>query len=134
MHTIDELRREFQDLCRKLDVERPLHSTPQHDGSVHVEVSENWFYYVVTERGKEFQRKSTTQAKELLYWLMRDVVFDLASAFEARHRVKGQSFRRLLFRKELELFAQIDPDWAARRQAEIEVTLHSHPYDDEVES
>jgi hypothetical protein len=133
MRAVHQLRAEFAVLCEKLSAHRSLHSAPQHDGSAHVEVSNDRYHYVVTERGTELERRTTTEAEELLYWRTSDVVFELATAFELKHRVKGQSFRRLLFQKEVELLECINPQWAKREQAEIEAIPEKQPYDDKVE-
>jgi len=61
-------------------------TTPQHDGSPHVEMDGESYCYVVTERGQEFERRRTTDADELLYLLVSDVTRAMASDYELRHR------------------------------------------------
>ena len=129
---LEQLRSEYAKLCAAAELPTAIHFSPQHDGSAHVEFDGSGYSYVVTERGSEFERRCTKNRDELLYWLVADAVFDVACAFEARHRIAGQDFRRLFFSKELELLAAIRPEWARRKRAEIEKVLESNPYNDEL--
>lgn len=130
---IKQVRSRFLLLCKKLGVTRSFYTAPQHDGSAHVEVVEDSYHYVTTERGIEFERRTTASQEELLYFLLSDVVFEVASEFELSHRVPGQSFRRLLFAKEIELMDQLDLAWGKRKTQEIEERLQKYPYDDALE-
>src|SRR5688500_16141149 len=114
-NTLEQVRSEFVRLCALANLRSAIHFSPQHDGSAHVEFDGTKFNYVVTERGSEFERRSTTDREELLYWLISDAVFDAACVFEVRNRVKGQDFRRVLFSKKIELMSAIRPDWARRQ-------------------
>lgn len=127
---IDELRSEFERLCRRLKVRRVLHETPQDNGSAHVEIADGAFHYVVTGRGSELERRTTRDRNELLYWLLSAVVFELASASGVRHRIKDQDFRRLLFAKEVEIMGTINREWAERKSEEIRRILSAHPFED----
>ena len=127
------LRRRFAALCKKVGVNCRFLVTPQHDGTAHVEVADGVFYFVVTERGAELQRRSTTSEEVLLYWLACDAAFEAASEFERKHRQSGTSFRRLMFEKEIEFMTRFRPAWGGRKRAEIEVILTKYPYDDRPE-
>lgn len=133
MQTSDQLRRAFRRVCQALEVERPFRVSPQHDGSAHIEIAEDRYHYVVTERGTELERRTTSDADELLYWLACNIVGKLASTYESQHRVEGQSYRRLLFERELELLGRIKPEWVVKRRAEIARILRNHPFDDKAE-
>lgn len=131
-----ELRRRFREACNRMGAGEGAviyRTAPAHDGSAHVETIADEYHYVVTERGSESGRRVTADPDELLYWLVADVAFALASVFERQHRVQGQSFRRLLFAKEVELLGAVKPAWAGRRQKEIDAILGKHPYDDAIE-
>lgn len=133
---LEKLRLEYVELCRRIV---PTHSgwlfqtTPAHDGTPHIEWADGVWYYLATDRGCEVMRQTTTDKAELLYWLLRDVAWGMAIGYEFKHRVPGQSFRRLLFAKQLELLTRVDPIWAERRGQEIAIILAEHPYDDERE-
>ncbi|KRG83185.1 hypothetical protein ABB34_12700 [Stenotrophomonas daejeonensis] len=121
-------------MCDKLGHEWPLYAVPRHDGSPHVEVSGDQLSYVVTERGSEFERRTTTSQDDLLYWLTSDMVFSLAGHYELNHREAGRDFRRIMFARELELMGRINPAWRERKEAEILDILARHPYRDENEA
>ncbi|NJM41318.1 MAG: hypothetical protein HC853_11410 [Anaerolineae bacterium] len=61
------------------------------------EFADRQYHYIVTERGLELSRQTTTDKDELLYWLVSSIASARASPYEFRHRVRGQSFRRLMF-------------------------------------
>jgi hypothetical protein len=131
------LRRRYVRASDRLGVPKacfPYQSRPAHDGSPHVEVSDDLYHYVVTERGEELERRSTPHADELLYWLLQGVTFSLSCDFELRHRVVGKDFRRLLFAKQLELLRGLSLDWERKRAKEIERTLQQHPFEDSIDA
>src|SRR5271170_4076672 len=124
------LRRKFFAACDKMGAPRArvqYHTSPAHDGSPHVETRPDGYDYVVIERGSEHTRRTTRDPDELVYWLVADVVCDLASRFEVANRKPDEDFRRQLFCTELELRSRIDESWAARRKAEIDRILREHP-------
>ena len=131
MTVIDQLAAEYSRLCGRLGVHRVLNTSPQHDGSPHVEYFGGHYHYVITERGSEWKRQITSDKEELLFWLLRDVAFELACAFELRNRIEGQDFRRILFSKEIELMGQLRPEWGVHARAKIEEVLRRVPYRDE---
>jgi hypothetical protein len=133
MSPIEEVASGYDRFCQQLGLSGHLKTAPQHDGSAHVEWSGDLLFYVVTERGSEFVRRATYSKDELLYWLIKAVVFEIASDFELKNRIKGQSFRRLLFAKEIELIGKLKSEWAERRKSEIDRILVSSPYDDQAE-
>lgn len=131
---IDALKDRFLELARAIDVPRSFVSFNEHathDGSVHVELAGSHLYYVVTERGIEFERRHTEDPDTLLYWLVRDLTFQAACDWELKHRRENEDFRRQLFAKQLELLGSVKEEWRATREAEIRLTLAEHPFRDE---
>lgn len=102
----------------------------QHDGSPHVECAGDGFSYIVTERGRELERRTTIDPDELLYWLVSDLTSAMASDYELAHRVTNQDFRRLLFKKHIELLAAVNSGWSQRKQEEYDRVLVGHPFCD----
>lgn len=138
MKSLEALRSGFVRLCERVDPGRSLHpsvrafhTAPQHNGSPHVEIIGQSYQYVVTERGSEFERKSTTDPDELLYWLLSDVTFSFACDFELHHRKPGVDSRRFMFAKQLELLSLLSASWADRCRVDITRILSNHPYRDE---
>jgi hypothetical protein len=124
------LRVAFHEKCGLLGVKREFREAPQHDGSAHMEFTNHTFHYVVTERGTEQERRSTKDESEALFWLVSDVVFELASEYELRHRVPDEDFRRLMFAKEVELMKGLDAQWGERIRQRIDGILREYPFDD----
>jgi hypothetical protein len=108
----------------------PFQTSPAHDGSPHVEKNGDVYSFVVTERGSEYERKTTTDPDELLYWLVSGAVFAAALWWPARHGRSNEDFRRVLFEKEIEWLSELSPVWAARKRSEINCILQSHPFSD----
>lgn len=98
------------------------------DGSPHMEYANGEYAYVVTERGSEWERRTTTDKNEALYWCVSDLVWGMACAYELETRVPGLYTRRVIFDKEIELMAQIKPEWATRKAEEIRAILARNPY------
>ncbi len=111
--------------------QQELQTTPQHDGSAHVEIVAGSYHYVVTERGSELERSLAKDKDELFYWLMSDVTFSIACDFEVTHRITGQDSRRQLFSKHVELLGRLSQDWATRKELEYAQVLSEHPFRDE---
>ena len=105
-------------------------TTPQHDGSPHIECIGGEFHYVVTERGSEHEHRKTSDAEELLFWLVSDLTWAMALDWELQHRIEGEDFRRQFFRKDIELMSLVSEEWARRKKQKYEKILGEYPFDD----
>lgn len=92
-----------------------------------VRVSKAGYHWVIVERGREEENRVFAQLDELLCQVFGSVTFSMASNYEVQHRIKGQDSRILLFAKQVELLAQLDASWAARRRAEADWYLADCP-------
>src|SRR5690349_5872192 len=124
---LKRLLSEFDALRRKIGSSHGLPTEPIGDGTPHVEIVNDDYHFVASERGTEFDRRSTNDPSELLYWIFSGITHSMASSYEVTHRVRGQSFRRLMFSKQLELLQELNPEWAAKRKKEIDAILLKHP-------
>ncbi len=104
--------------------------TPRDFGYPHVEVHEPEYHYVITERGNDYERRRTTDPDELLYWLISDLTWQMASDWELDNRIEGEDPRRLRFQHDIDLLSKVNAEWAERKKAYYEETLKSHPYHD----
>lgn len=132
---IERLQIEYDNFCQRiLPAEEPhlFLTERQNDGSPHVEIGENEYYYVVTERGSENSRRATKEKDELLYWMLSDLTFWMAVEFEVKHRMEKRDFRRMLFARQLELLNKVNPKWADKRQKKINEILLEHPFEDDL--
>jgi hypothetical protein len=97
-------------------------------GDPHIEIDDRGYHYIIRERGREHERRTTEEFDELLYWLMADITFQIAVDYELHHRVPNQDFRRLLFETQLNLLKKINADFHKRRKEEINEFLIDAPY------
>jgi hypothetical protein len=129
--TLESLAREFRRLVRNLDVEdyyKRFHTTPQHDGSAHIELKDDGFHYVVTERGSEFERIAGLDADDVLYRLLKGVTLHIATRYEIEHRREGVDGRSVWFPRQEALMGTLNPRWGERLRAEHEAILREHPF------
>lgn len=103
---------------------------PTGTGTPHVETDGDTYAYVVTERGFEFNRKSTKDLDELLYWIFDGIAFSMAVDYELKHRKEGVDSRRTIFERQLEILSSLNPDWVRLTRKEIDETLKETPFDD----
>lgn len=132
------LQERYAHLCRQLTPHEPRYSYQrriqtrrQDDGAPHVELIGGRYDYVVTERGRELERKTALSEDELLYWLMGDVVTGIALQIELEYRIPGQDSRRQWFSKSVELLARLSPEWKRLKELEYAQVLSEHPFRDE---
>lgn len=129
--SLAQLRAAFARICEVLGTRRTLFTARRDDGAAHIEVTPDGLYhYVVTERGSEWERRSTASTDDILYWLTEDLAFQMAYEYELAHRRAGEDCRRQLWAHELELLARVNPAWRDRRAVEIERWLAEAPYND----
>ena len=113
-------RNRISELARVIDA--PDHVLPtfgysEDTGRPHIEVDGVAFHYVVVDRGREYERFSTTSVDDLLYRVFRDTTFSMAATQLAVNEVTWRTRHRIL-RRQLELLGRLDPGWAARRESE----------------
>lgn len=107
-----------------------IYPSPQSDGTPYIQINNNEYLYIVEERGMELERRRTANIDVLLYWIMSDVIFFLASQYELENRAEGFDSRRLMFKKEVELFKVLKKDWANITEMRINRILEEAPYND----
>ncbi len=131
----ESLQNEYDKLCQSIKpADKPYRflTEQRNDGSPHVEINENDYHYVVTERGVENSRRTTKEPNEILYWMISDITFWMAVDFELKHRIEGRDFRRLMFAKQLELLQKAHLNWAEKRRKKIEAILTENPFVDKL--
>jgi len=71
----------------------PDYGTSRDSGYPHIEVVEPLYHYVIVARGKELQRRSSVEYRDLLYWLFSDITHAPVFACELTvpHRCPGLS-------------------------------------------
>lgn len=134
--TLATIRKRVKELAKLVNAPKDLtkvHGCPDWMGSIYVEVDDRGYHYVFYERGEEYERRTTTDIKELLYWILEGITFKIAEDYELRNRIPNIDIRRLLFEKQLELMGLIDPEYRKRLEIEINYILEGNPFVDEID-
>lgn len=106
-----------------------IFSGPSYDGTPFVEFQDGSFFFIVSERGQEFERV-VGNAEQILFRVFKSLTSELAGNFELRNRVEGKDARRLRFSKQIELLGLLNPAWALSASKEHQEILYRHPFDD----
>jgi len=128
--TVASISKRFKELVSTLDIDpyyQFFHTTPQHDGSAHIEQEGTEFHFVVTERGTEFERRRTCDPDEILYWLLEGVTQVAATNYELRNRIESDDSRLIWFPYQEMLLYRMKPEWGIRKQQEHFRILPYHP-------
>jgi hypothetical protein len=131
--TLESVMRAVDILAKKINAPAnllPTYGKSEEFARPHVETNANGYHWVVVERGTEFERRTTWDPDELLYWIFESVTFSMAVKYELQHRVSGKDPRRMFFRKQEELLGILDKSWEKRSQQEHLKILGEHPFSD----
>ncbi|BBE74853.1 Imm63 family immunity protein [Oharaeibacter diazotrophicus] len=104
---------------------------PRGDGSPYLEIDED-YNFVFEERGVERRRWKTKDIEELMYWIFKVVISDIAGRFELLNRRTGEDPRRQWFSKQEELLGLASEAWAARKAKEHQAILARSPFRDDI--
>lgn len=128
--SLTDLARKFQAMVAGLDVGpyyKSLHTTPQHDGSPHIEVANGKFQFVVTERGSELKRIDHLSEDDVLYLLFNGITQHMATTYELQNRIPGTDGRSVWFPYQERLMENLNPSWGERLREEHRRVLANHP-------
>ncbi|MCP4887036.1 MAG: hypothetical protein GY904_10540 [Planctomycetaceae bacterium] len=132
MTSLSTIERRFRNVASTLAAPascRTFRTTPHHDGSRHCEFDGTTYTLTTSERGTLFDSDATTDPDELLFWLVRDMTWQMASDHELKNRpddFNGDS-RIVLFDHHVELLSRIDENWAVRQRDHYSRILAEHP-------
>jgi hypothetical protein len=133
MIAVSTIRSRYHRIARELGAPKRyvmFATQPRIDGGPYIERQGEDYAYVVWERGSELRRRVTRDPDEILYWLVSDLTWDMASEYELSNRREHVDSRRLLFEKHLELLALANPSWSAAKRLEYDAVLREHPFRD----
>tara|TARA_R110000850_G_scaffold76313_1_gene165701 strand:- start:312 stop:818 length:507 start_codon:yes stop_codon:yes gene_type:complete len=109
----------------------PTYCNPNGDATPDIEVDNSGVYhYVISERGIEVERRSTSELNDLMYWIFASVTFNMACDYELKNRIEGKDSRRILFAKQEELLGKLNIEWQKRERKEHQSILSKYPFDD----
>jgi hypothetical protein len=129
-NSLDDVRGAANRLARKIGAHPsllPTYERSEHSGRPHLEFDGEAFYYVICERGEEYERRRTLDPNELLLWAFDSVTSWLAIDFELENRIPHQDSRRIAFAKQIELLELLDASSARLYLRSISVSLQNIP-------
>ncbi|WP_246316611.1 Imm63 family immunity protein [Scandinavium goeteborgense] len=133
--TLTELRKELLEIGEIIGCgKRPkfhfiIPDYPDGLATPFLEIHDNEYHFIVSERGCEIERKITTSDDEILYWFTESGVHAMASHYAASKRLPNNDFRVVYFRKQYQLMLSIKPEWATRKRIELAEIIQKHPFD-----
>jgi hypothetical protein len=137
MLTLSEIEEEVNQLAQKIGASQnilPTYGYSEQTARPHIEVGSVVYYYVVAERGQEYNRYAAFDLDELLQKIFTDVTFELSCKYELSHRIINQDSRRIIFQHQVELLSKLSPKWAERESQEHEQILKRNPFNDNLEN
>lgn len=93
-----------------------------------VEMGEIYYHYIFYNRGQEISRHTTERLDELLYWVFRDVTFEMASNEAGKDLVPGIDIREPIYRIQGKLMENLKKAWSERLRREMEEVLTRNPF------
>ncbi|WP_163323020.1 Imm63 family immunity protein [Draconibacterium mangrovi] len=97
------IRKKVKELAWKINVPDdllPYYNYSNGEQSPLIEIASNGkLHYVRIERGTEFERKTTEDVDELLYWIYSGITATMSINYELDNRTENKDFRRIAFKK-----------------------------------
>lgn len=103
----------------------------KNDDQAYIKYKIPYFYWIVRERGEIIVQEKFFHFTDLMYFIFKKITHEMASLYERKHRVKNQSFRRILFSHQIYLMDKLSHRWADKLKIDIDNILSVSPYLDE---
>lgn len=90
-------------------------------------------YHIVStnEKGKAGKHIQSSALSEVLWIVLKFIIWRIAFKHAKENQVIGQDPRRIMFAKEIELFSKFGDEFGKRIDEEINQVLKEHPYVDQ---
>ncbi|MBC8536433.1 Imm63 family immunity protein [Feifania hominis] len=127
-----EIKNCIYDVLPGVNMERFKFSvgTDNSPEGIYIYSQDGAYHWIFTERGKVRDHKILNSEEDVLWYVLDEILFDIALDFAEKNMIKGEDFRRQLFKKEIELYSKFGDFFKKRKIAEIEKILKSDPYRD----
>ncbi|MDQ0362148.1 Imm63 family immunity protein [Breznakia pachnodae] len=137
MFTIEEIKNIVFKLGNQIGLETdsglyPMFSkTPDvfNDG-VSIYVDNSMYHYVNMSQGNMRKHIESNNLDDIMYEVFKSATSVLAQKYELEHRDEESDFRRIMWKKQLTLLKEINPNFVERRKKEIDDILAISPYRD----
>lgn len=104
-----------------------------YEPGIYVYEKNGVYYYVgVGDRGGVNDEIKTLNIDDILYKIYSTITFNEAVKFAMMNREKDKDWRRVLFKRQLELLKSLGDMYYNRRSEEIETILLTSPYKDNI--
>lgn len=97
---------------------------------MYISAQDQEYSIVYTEKGKERERISVKDKDEVLWYVLDSVSFNIAMEYAAKNREEGKDFRRVYFKKILEIYNLFGESFCSKKEKEIQRILKENPYND----
>lgn len=131
--SLAEIKQKVDTLAEKINAPEyalPTYGWSEQSARPHIEVNEQGYHFIVSERGEENRHETTSDLDELLYYIFDSATFEIACPYEAKHRKRGQDFRRGLFAYQELLIGKISDGFKDRLHQRHAEVLKNYPFDD----
>lgn len=133
-YTLDDIKIMVDELALKINAPTnllPTYGQQTWDAHPYIEVdSLGFMLYIISERGHEYERKTTDKIDDLLYWIFENVTFSMACNYELKNRIEEKDCRRIMFDKQEQLLGQLNDNWRQKANSEHRSILITNPFDD----
>jgi hypothetical protein len=131
--SINEIKQRVNEISRKIGVFSEFNTYVTYnftrgDGTPNIEADNDGYYYIISERGVEYERKRTQDIQELLYWILKDITFHVV--LDHSLYSSGWEHRRIIWKNQLELLGRISNEFKEKYKKEIMDTLKDVPLED----
>ena len=130
---LDWFRAEVERLAAVIDAPPeylPTYGYSKDFARSHVEFRDGRYHFVVGEGGRELERVSSVDPRDILYEVFEAITFTMAGDHEVRRRRPGEDSRRQLFAVQLQLLGLLSEEWRERTRAHLDEVLRLHPFSD----
>ena len=103
---------------------------PKGDGTPHIEIDGDRLHFVISERGVEYERRTTSDLDELLYWLVTKLTHYAAQERLRRSCNPQWNKREVWFREEEKILNNLNPTWGQRRKTYHDWLLYPEKRDE----
>lgn len=104
-----------------------------YEPGIYVYEKNGVYYYVgVGDRGGVDDEIKTLNIDDILYKIYSTITFNEAVKFAMMNREEDKDWRRVLFKRQLELLRSLGDIYYNRRSEEIETILLTSPYKDNI--
>ena len=69
---------------------------PVGDGTPLISIENDEYCYIISERGTEYERRTTTDYSMLLYWIASNISFSIATDYELKQALSHNVFDTII--------------------------------------